>query len=74
MIDILLSTYNGEKYITQQLQSLFDQTVDDWTLWIRDDGSTDNTVAIIKTITGFTAILITPWVSNQLVFLNQFFF
>jgi len=49
MIDILLSTYNGEKYITQQLQSLFDQTVDDWTLWIRDDGSTDNTVAIIET-------------------------
>ena len=49
MIDILLSTYNGEKYITQQLQSLFAQTVDDWILWTRDDGSTDNTVAIIET-------------------------
>ena len=48
MIDILLPTYNGEKYLSQQLDSLLAQTVSDWRLLIRDDGSTDNTVQIIK--------------------------
>ena len=44
---ILLSTYNGEKYLKEQLDSIFAQTYTDWTLYIRDDGSRDNTEAII---------------------------
>ena len=48
MIDILLATYNGEKYIKTQILSLLSQTFSDWTLIIHDDGSTDNTVKIIK--------------------------
>lgn len=46
---ILLSTYNGEKYIEEQLQSIFAQTY--WPhckLFVRDDGSKDGTVAILK--------------------------
>ncbi len=48
MIAILLSTYNGEKYIEEQIGSLQAQTYTDWQLYIRDDGSSDNTVRIIK--------------------------
>lgn len=48
MIEILLSTYNGEKYLREQLDSLFAQTQQDWELLIRDDGSKDKTPSIIE--------------------------
>ncbi|MCJ8208571.1 glycosyltransferase family 2 protein [Mucilaginibacter sp. RS28] len=48
MIAILLSTYNGEKYLPQQLDSLLTQTYKDFTLHIRDDGSTDGTLAVLN--------------------------
>jgi glycosyltransferase involved in cell wall biosynthesis len=48
MVDILMATYNGEKYIRQQLDSILSQTYEQWLLYIRDDGSTDNTVEIIN--------------------------
>jgi len=47
MVAILLSTYNGEKYLRQQLDSLFCQTFNDFILYIRDDGSSDSTVDIL---------------------------
>lgn len=47
MIDILLSTYNGEKFIEQQIESLLKQTYTNWNLIIRDDGSTDGTKEIL---------------------------
>lgn len=48
MIDILLATYNGEKYIDTQISSIVNQTYTDWKLYIHDDGSTDSTVEKIK--------------------------
>lgn len=48
VIDILLATYNGEKYIKTQILSLLSQTYGNWRLIIHDDGSTDKTVEIIK--------------------------
>lgn len=48
MIDILLATYNGEKYIGEQLESLLKQTYQDIRILIRDDGSTDLTLEIIE--------------------------
>lgn len=50
-VDILMSTYNGEKYLENQLLSLLMQRYKDWTLYIRDDGSTDNTLSIIEKFT-----------------------
>lgn len=47
-ISILLSTYNGELYLKEQIDSLLAQTMNDWFLFIRDDGSTDNTNQIIN--------------------------
>lgn len=46
-IAILLATYNGEKFLREQLDSICNQDYTDWSLYIRDDGSTDNTIDII---------------------------
>ena len=45
-VNILLSTYNGEQYLKEQVKSIQDQTFQDWQLLIRDDGSTGGTVEI----------------------------
>jgi glycosyltransferase involved in cell wall biosynthesis len=47
-IAILMATYNGEKYICQQIDSILSQTCKDWELYIHDDGSTDNTRAAVE--------------------------
>lgn len=48
-IAILMSVYNGEKYISEQLDSLYNQTViEDIRLFVRDDGSSDSTLNIIN--------------------------
>ena len=47
-VQILLSTYNGEKYLGAQLDSILDQTEKNWQLLIRDDGSTDGTIDILR--------------------------
>ncbi len=45
---ILLSTYNGEKYLGECLRSLNDQDWPDITVLVRDDGSTDGTLDILE--------------------------
>ena len=45
---ILMSTYNGAAYLRAQLSSLVQQTHSDWILYWRDDGSTDDTVAVMS--------------------------
>jgi len=47
-VAVLMSTYNGEKYIRVQLDSIFKQRDVRVKLFVRDDGSTDNTVEILK--------------------------
>ena len=47
-IAILMATYNGERYLREQIHSLQRQTCRDWTLYIQDDGSTDSTIDIIN--------------------------
>ena len=47
-IAILLATYNGGKYIREQLDSLFQQSCDCFHLYVRDDGSSDDTMKIIE--------------------------
>lgn len=47
---ILMSTYNGEKYLEDQIKSLKSQTWKKWDLYVRDDGSTDHTLKIIKNL------------------------
>lgn len=45
---ILLSTYNGAKYVADQINSILNQTFPNIELYIRDDGSTDDTCIILK--------------------------
>lgn len=47
MVDILLTTYNGEKYLRSQIDSVFAQTYTDWKIMVIDDCSTDKTCSII---------------------------
>lgn len=47
-VQILMSTFNGEEYIRDQIESILNQDYTNIELLIRDDGSTDSTVAIIK--------------------------
>ena len=47
-VDILLAAYNGEEFIAEQIESILAQTFQDFRLVIRDDGSSDNTPAIIE--------------------------
>lgn len=48
MIDILLATFNGEKYLSQQIDSLLRQSNTKWRILAHDDGSTDGTVVILR--------------------------
>lgn len=47
-VHILLATYNGERFLAEQLESIARQTYDCWTLTVSDDGSTDTTLSIVQ--------------------------
>lgn len=47
-VNILMSTYNGQQFLAEQIRSIQDQTYTDWTLLVRDDGSSDKTREILQ--------------------------
>lgn len=47
-IAVIMSSYNGESFIEEQIRSIFNQENVEVNLFVRDDGSTDSTVEIIK--------------------------
>lgn len=57
-VAVLMSTYNGEKYVEEQIQSILNQKGVLVNLYIRDDGSTDNTINIIQKYTDISNIYI----------------
>lgn len=48
MVTVLMASYNGEKYLKEQLDSILDQTFPDIRIVVSDDGSTDQTLNILK--------------------------
>lgn len=50
-IEILLATYNGAEYLSEQIDSILGQDTDAWHLTISDDGSSDDTAQIIDDYT-----------------------
>ena len=48
MISILMATYNGERFIKEQIESLLGQTVQNFKLYINDDKSTDSTFEVAQ--------------------------
>ncbi len=47
-VDILMAVYNGEKYLSEQLESIFHQSYPHFRLTVRDNCSTDGTVSLLK--------------------------
>ena len=48
LVTILLATYNGERYLAEQLDSIVWQTHTNWTILASDDGSNDQTLKILR--------------------------
>lgn len=48
MISIAMATYNGEKYLKQQIDSILNQSIQDFELVVCDDCSKDNTWSILE--------------------------
>ena len=48
LVSIITPAYNCEKYISETIESVLEQTYANWEMLIIDDGSTDNTINIIK--------------------------
>ena len=46
-ICVLMGTYNGARFVRDQLRSIQEQTLSDWTILVRDDGSQDGTLEIL---------------------------
>lgn len=49
-VQVLLSTYNGEKYLKEQIESILKQEEVEISILVRDDGSSDNTIKILEEI------------------------
>lgn len=47
-VAILLCTYNGADFLAQQLDSIMQQTHEDWVIYASDDGSIDATLSILQ--------------------------
>lgn len=47
-IEILLATHGGEPYVGEQIASVLAQSNSDWRLVVRDDGSTDGTLRVVR--------------------------
>ncbi len=52
-VAILMATYNGGKHIENQILSLQQQTYKNWELYIQDDGSSDDTLNIIRKLKSY---------------------
>ena len=47
-VRILMATYNGERFLREQLDSILRQSYENWTLFVQDDGSVDATWDILE--------------------------
>ncbi|CDB99048.1 glycosyltransferase group 2 family protein [Bacteroides sp. CAG:443] len=64
-IAILMATYNGEKFLKEQIDSILGQTNQDWTLYIQDDGSLDRTIDIINRYEDSRIVIVDSGLTHQ---------
>jgi glycosyltransferase involved in cell wall biosynthesis len=57
-VSVVMSVYNGEKYLKEAIDSILNQTFKDFEFIIINDGSTDNSLKIIKSYKDPRIILI----------------
>ncbi|MDX8417490.1 glycosyltransferase [Absicoccus intestinalis] len=63
-VAVLMSTYNGAAFIEEQIESIFQQKDVKVTLFVRDDGSNDDTIAIVQKYQQDHPITILPFDQN----------
>lgn len=73
-IIVLMSTYNGAKYLEEQVDSIFDQNNVDVHLIIRDDGSTDETVNLINRLRERYGSKITTYFGDNVGYRHSFLY
>ena len=71
-VAVLMSSYNGEKYISEQIKSVLNQTYSNIILYIRDDESTDTTLKIIEGFAEKYPQKIKLIIGNHLGFVGSF--
>lgn len=64
-ISVLLATYNGEKYVAEQLASIVSQTLPPCEIVVSDDQSSDNTLAVVKAFARTSAVPIKVMVNSK---------
>lgn len=64
-IEVLMAVYNGEKFVRQQIESIINQTYASVHITVRDNGSTDHSVEIVREIMGNHPNLITLMTSDE---------
>ncbi len=52
LVSIVTPMYNGERFVSQTIESVLSQTYQDWEMLIVDDGSKDNCAAIVEGYAG----------------------
>ncbi|MCI8950923.1 MAG: glycosyltransferase [Lachnospiraceae bacterium] len=57
-VAVLMSTYNGEKFLKEQIESILNQRNVEIKIYIRDDGSTDGTKTILQNYVNHENIII----------------
>ncbi len=73
-IDVLMATYNGEKYLREQIESILNQTYSNIRLIISDDCSEDNTRKIIREYEEKDPRIITYFQEKNLGYIKNFEF
>ena len=48
LISVVIPTYNSENFVTKTLETLYSQTYNNYEVIVSDDGSTDNTVGVVR--------------------------
>lgn len=67
----VMSSYNGEKYIREQIESILNQTYSNIVLYVRDDGSSDGTIDILEEYAQKQKLILLK--GKNLGFINSFF-
>lgn len=65
MISVCIATFNGERYIQEQLESILSQLCEEDEVVISDDNSSDQTLSIVRTIAQTTSTKIRIYKNNS---------
>ena len=72
-VSIVLCTYNGEKYVREQIDSLLAQSYPIQEIIIQDDGSTDHTWEILQAYASKHAVIVLLRMKANMVLMRTSF-